>query len=498
MKPDTLASSSRREAVDAERLDEICALLSGAGAGSLRAVADELSGLPERVPLFDGWALTGGESDATRRGAAELIRALYRAEEELGSLSDEILERYEEATLIARLSQRIGAVLGENEVVHLVVHNATELLGARAGEVWLREGESVRLAAAVETRSDACWDPDDALLGEALTRNTIRTGESRAGEPFAAVPLSSAGDDAIGLLVLRGRSGARDYRSGESKLLQTLASITSAFVRSHRLAETARQAEARRREGEIAREIHRSLLPAADPQLAGLEIHGACRAAASVGGDYYGYVELPDDSLLLTVAEPSAQGVEAGLYMAAARGALRSHAGWVSSPAALLRRTNESLDGDLVPSGASATAFVARLLPGARRLEYSNAGHNPPLLVRGDGSVTLLGRGGAALGALPAGTYDEERLDLNEGDLLVAYTAGLTEARDGDGRFYTLDRLIRLVREYRAAGAECVHGAILDDLSLHCDGRDPQDDVTLVVARVTARPAGRDLAGGRG
>lgn len=497
MKLESQVKPDRAEAVDAERVEEICTLLANAGAGALRPVRADREGLggpdgiDDRVPLLDGWALSGGADESTRRAAAEVIRALYRAEEELGSLSNEILVRYEEATLIYRLSQRIGEVLGESAVVKLVIRNATELLGARAGEIWLRDGDAVRLGAAEPELPGACWDRDDPLPCEALRRNTIRTREAGSGETLAAVPLPGPDQDAIGVLVLRGRSGGRSYRSGEVKLLQTLASITSAFVRNDRLAATARRAEARRREDEIAREIHRSLLPASDPDVPGLEIRGGCRAAESVGGDYYGYVTLPDDSLLVALADASGHGVGAGLYMAATKGALRGHAGWVSSPADLLRRTNESLNDDLVQSGMFATAFVARFLPGGRRLEYSNAGHNPPLLVRADGSVRLLDRGGAALGMTPGVTYEEDRLDLDEGDLLIAYTDGLTEARDEDRHFYTLDRLIRLAREQRAAAAGRVRDEILADLARHTGDRAPQDDVTLLVVRVSGARGAR-------
>jgi sigma-B regulation protein RsbU (phosphoserine phosphatase) len=416
-----------------------------------------------------------------------LASRLQRAEQEIHSLSSEILERYEEATLIYRLSERLGSVLGENAISRLVIEDAARTLGARAGEVWLTEDEAVVLAASVPPGRPIPWNRDEEGAQTALRENrpwTLEAGDGR--EPVAAVPLPSPSGDPVGALVLRGRSDNRSYRSGEIKLLTALAALTSAFIRNDRLAAEARRSEARRREDEITRQIHRSLLPAGDPAFHGLEISGRCLAAEKIGGDFYGFIAMPDGSMGVAMADVSGHGVGAALYMAAAKGALQAEARRVYAPGDLLRRVNEALIADFSKSDVFATAFFVRFYPGGRRFSFANGGHNPALLVRSGGGVELLERGGAALGVLPDMVYEEDIRRFAEGDLLVVYTDGLVEARDAERRFYGMDRLTALVREHRGDSAQRIRQRLLEDLSAHCGPDQHQDDVTVVVVRAVA------------
>jgi sigma-B regulation protein RsbU (phosphoserine phosphatase) len=385
-----------------QRLQTICASLLAAGAGPFelrRCDVDDRSGAGS---VASGWSLAGGATSAQLRSAAKLVRELYRTEGELHSLASEILERYEEATLVYRLSDRLGTVFGEAEICRFVLEDATEVLGARAGEIWLQDSDRVVLTAAVPAHGGRGWEPREQAVFSALRQARVWMREAtHQREPVVAMPLPGPRDRPLGVLVLRGRTDGRSYRTGEVKLISVLALLAAAFIRNHRLAEETRRTEARRREDEIARQIHRSLLPAREPSFAGLEIAGCCQAAENIGGDYYGYVRLPDGSLGLAMADVSGHGVGAGLFMAVAKGALQAEARRTLSPAELLRRTNEALAEDFSEADMFSTAFFARFYPGGRRLEYSNGGHNPPLLVREAGSVELLDRGGRAMGVMP-------------------------------------------------------------------------------------------------
>ena len=262
-----------------------------------------------------------------------------------------------------------------------------------------------------------------------------------------------------------------------------LATLTAAFIRNERLAAEARYSEARARDDEIARQVHRGLLPHGEPTLPGLEISGCCRAAENVGGDYYGYISMPDGSLGLVMADVAGHGVAAALYMAAAKGALQAEARRILSPAELLRRANVALVGDFSASDVFATVFFGRFEPGGRGFEYANGGHNPPLLVRVDGNVDALGPTGPALGFLPGLDYREESRKLEPGDVFVVYTDGLVESRDSKNRLYGMDRLREAVIGCRHLGAAEIRDRLLEELESHCDGKTAHDDVTLVVIR---------------
>jgi sigma-B regulation protein RsbU (phosphoserine phosphatase) len=167
--------------------------------------------------------------------------------------------------------------------------------------------------------------------------------------------------------------------------MAAIAAQAAAFIRNERLAEKARGAEARRREDEIARAVHRGLLPRHDPLFAGLDLSGGFRAADGLGGDYYGYVAMADGSLGIAIADVAGHGVGAALYMAIAKGALETEARDTLSCGDVLGRVNEVLSSDFYSTDMFATSFFARFLPDARRFVWSNAGHNPPLVIRAKG-----------------------------------------------------------------------------------------------------------------
>ena len=483
MSPSDLGASTTVAAVPDGRLVELCMLLERAGAGKLRLGPEGQTSIDETRDVDGRWRLSGGVDQRALEASSELIRRVLRTEDEIRSLCGEVLERYEEVTLVYRLSERLGAVLGEAEIARLVLDDAARVLGARTGSIWLKGEDALAAAASV---------PEDAagqLVIDPQARSAFEGGRpwlreaSDGQESSVAVPLTGGAGDPLGVLFLCGRSENRSYRTGEIKLLMAIASLTSAFIRNNRLAVKARQAEAREREDEIARQIHRGLLPRRDPQIAGLDIAGGHRAADRIGGDYYGYLPMQDGGFGLAMADVSGHGVGAALYMAATKGALQAEARRTLSPADLLHRTNEVLVGDFSDSDVFATALFVNFHPGGRRFEYALGGHNPPLLVRSDGGCELLERGGPALGVLEDMDYEEETRAFDPGDVLIAYTDGVVEARDPNRLFYGLDRLIHRATGARAESSARIKGRILEDLDRHCGETPPSDDVTLVVIR---------------
>jgi len=465
-----------------DRLAQACAEVALSIQRDLRIAPTDPEASTPSVPVAAGWALVGDPDERRLRGAAELIGRLRRNDDEIQGLCAEVLERYEEVTLVYRLCERLGSVVGEAAIARLVLVEAARVLGARSGGLWLREGEGLNAVASFPA-TPVRWN---LTYTEALS--VMRNGKpwvqeaGADGESAVAVPLPSPGGP-IGLLALWGRSSGRAYRSGDVKLLTAIATLTAAFIRNERLAAEARRSEARARDDEIARQVHRGLLPHGDPTMPGLEISGCCRAAENVGGDYYGYISMPDGSLGLVMADVSGHGVAAALYMAAAKGALQAEARRILSPAELLRRTNGALVGDFSASDVFATVFFGRFEPGGRGFEYANGGHNPPLLVRGDGSVEPLGPTGPALGFLPGLDYREESRRLEPGDVFVVYTDGLVESRDSKNRLYGMDRLREAAIHCRELGAADIRDRLLEGLESYCDGKTAHDDVTLVVIR---------------
>ncbi len=410
---------------------------------------------------------------------------LARQELEIESLCAEVLERYEEATFVYRLSERIGSVPGERAIAGLVVREAVNVLGAGSGQLWLKSGATLVLAASHPDSPPTVTTTEIAVLEVVATGRPSVREASFGAAASAVVALPDRQGSSLGALVLTGRPEGRAYLTGEIKLMTTIAALAAAFIRNERLAEAARGAEARLREGEIAREIHRGLLPRHDPLFAGLDVSGGFRAAEGVGGDYYGYVAMADGSLGIAIADVSGHGVGAALYMAIAKGALQSEARDILSAGDVLGRVNEVLASDFAASDMFATFVFARFLPDGRRIVWSNAGHNPPLLLRGNGDVEPLKPCGPALGIVAGARWRDVDQRFAPGDVLLLYTDGLVEARDGAKRQFGMERLIEAARRPAGTAAE-IRENVLNALSLHVGATPFGDDVTMVVARGVA------------
>ena len=405
-------------------------------------------------------------------------------EGEIRSLCGEILDRYEELTLIYRLCERLGSVLDQRAIAGLVLEEAARTLGARAGEVWLLgDGPPQPAASHPPGRAPHELAYDHAARCAAESARTYLAEALGTEESVVGVPLPGASGEAIGVMVLRGRDRGRSYRAGEIKLLGALASLSSAFIRNTRLSAEVRRAERRKREDEIARQIHLGLLPRVDPEVAGLEVAGSHRAAESIGGDYYGYLGLPRGEFGLAMADVSGHGVGAALYMAAAKGALQAEARRDPSPEIVLRRTNEVLVADFSESDVFATAVFLRFSPGGARLTCGNAGHTPPVLVRADGTVERLERGGVALGLFAGQEYEQEERAFGAGDVLVVCTDGLVEARDAGRRPFGIERVTEVAARARSHDASRIRDLLLDSMAAHRAGAPAADDVTLVVVK---------------
>jgi serine phosphatase RsbU (regulator of sigma subunit) len=424
-------------------------------------------------------------SVATALGTAspELTERLGRLELEIESLCAEVLERYEEATLVYRISERIGTVLGEHAIAALVVREAATVLGAHAAELWVKTGGELTLAATL--KEHAAGEPELAVQATVATGRPWAREASSGAAASAAVALPEGPGSYLGALVLHGRPDGRAYLTGEIKLLTTIAALAAAFIRNERLADKARQADARRRDDEIARQIHRGLLPRHDPLFAGLDVSGGFRAADGLGGDYYGYVAMADGSLGIAIADVAGHGVGAALYMAIAKGALQSEARDILSAGDVLGRVNEVLASDFSATDMFATLVFARFLPDGRRLVWSNAGHNPPLLIRAQGDVEMLKPCGPALGIVAGARWRDVDQRFAPGDVLVLYTDGVIEARDSAKQFFGIERLIEAVRQPAKHAAD-IRENVLNALARHTGTTPVDDDVTLVVVRGVA------------
>jgi serine phosphatase RsbU (regulator of sigma subunit) len=232
---------------------------------------------------------------------------------------------------------------------------------------------------------------------------------------------------------------------------------------------------------EIARDVQRRLLPQSVPALETAELAARCIQARSVGGDYYDFLALAPQRLGLVIADVSGKGIQAALRMVNLQAHLRSQASVApGDPLRVLRQVNRMLY-ESTDAGRFATLFFGVYSDTSRRLTYINCGHNPPLCLRADGRAEWLTATATVIGAFENWDCALGRTQLGRGDILVAYSDGITEAANGAG-LYGETRLIEAVRSARGS-AEEVLSAILDQVRDFSGGAQ-SDDLTVMVARV--------------
>jgi predicted permease len=301
-----------------------------------------------------------------------------------------------------------------------------------------------------------------------------------------AVPLRTK-TDLIGVLVL-GAPRARDrYTSSDKHLLRSSADVFALLIENAHLTTRAVEQEKLRREVALAAEVQRRLLPA-DPPRSGIATLAAFTLPARfVGGDYYDFIDLGGARTGIAVADVSGKGVAAALLMSVVQASLRViTSGAEMSLPQLASRMNEFL---YQSTGANkyATFFYAQLDEGTRRLTYVNAGHNPPFLVRAsDGGTTVveLAAGGTVIGLFEETTYESASVALQSGDLLVAFTDGVTEALDASGNEFGEERLTDLLRSVRGAPADDVASHLAAAMTAWIGGAEQHDDLTFVVVAI--------------
>ena len=210
------------------------------------------------------------------------------------------------------------------------------------------------------------------------------------------------------------------------------------------------------RELDVAKRIQQSIVPKrvpAFPDRADIAIRGSMQAARSVGGDFYDYFFIDDHRLAFAIGDVTGKGVPAALFMAVSRTLLRATAARGSSPAECLASVNDTLCAEDV-GGMFVTCFYGVLDTRTGRIELCNAGHNPPYLLRGNGSVEPTPQvGGFMLGMFADATYQATTVDLAPGDSLVLYTDGVTEAVNAAEEPYDEERLEATLGRLAATGS---------------------------------------------
>ncbi|HXW93073.1 MAG TPA: SpoIIE family protein phosphatase [Terriglobales bacterium] len=239
----------------------------------------------------------------------------------------------------------------------------------------------------------------------------------------------------------------------------------------------------RRHEEELreAREIQNRLLPKELPNVADYEIAAMTRPAHCVGGDYYDVVRVSERETVLAIADVAGKGMPAALLMSNLQAALKPLLRQKLAPRELCCRLNRTLC-DITPLGKFVSFFCGVLDSQENRLVYCNAGHNPPIVVRGPGAAVELNAAGAVLGQFPDWVYEQSEIRLQSGDALLLFTDGLIDAWNEKEESFGERSLIRIAQQRLGVPAVELMESLLEAASQHCGGHF-QDDASIVIVK---------------
>ena len=238
------------------------------------------------------------------------------------------------------------------------------------------------------------------------------------------------------------------------------------------------------KEVELAAEVQRLFLPRSDPETVEFEISGAMHPARVVGGDYYDFLPRPDGRMRLVIADVSGKGVAAALLMSATAAAVQLETNEPRKLCDVVSHLNKELYA-LQDDGRFVTVLVGELDPRSGALKYINCGHNPALLLRGDGrEVEWLGASCTPVGMTPEMDCSLEEIRLAPGDIMVWYTDGLTEASNRNAKEFGTGRLLESVRLHSGDTAREICEQLWQDAAAFTQRDSLDDDLTLMVVKM--------------
>lgn len=304
------------------------------------------------------------------------------------------------------------------------------------------------------------------------------------GNPNAllfAVPIAVK-DDLYGVMLIEEAAGGLRFRSRRLEIITGIAQQAALAIQNDLLQNEMVVRERLETEVQLARQIQKTFLPESLPQIEGWDFAARWKTARQVGGDFYDVFDLPNNRLGLFIADVADKGVPAALFMALTRTLVRAAVIENVSPAEAMKRVNDLLYPD-TRQGMFVTAVYAVLDLDKNEFTYVNAGHNPPLWVKRDGTLERLTRTAVALGVLINDAVEQRTIQLEAGDSLLLYTDGLTESFNAEGTFYGEARLRESIQSSECASASDLLDVVEKSLLNFVQDMPAADDLTMLVVR---------------
>ncbi len=429
--------------------------------------------------------LAVGFTPAQKRMQGLLERRIYPERTQLKNMLRDFLSNAlavsDRNTFWSELEVRLADILNVDSVMTVLNAGDDRLMLLRGGE----ETPFMPESAFAVTLSE--FEDRPMMVDEILATGTVHlTPQEREWlvehDVAVALPLASR-NKMIGFLAIGMKRTRQDFEAADVELLRSLSFQVAVAGENLRLLEENVEKQRMENELSMARKVQEGLLPATMPETPGLEVFGTSLSCLEVAGDYFDVINLDDDRTVLAIGDVSGKGAGAAMLMSNLQASIRTAVKIGSDLKTMIEQIN-----DLIFDNTQAHQFITFLAGvydhSTGRFDYVNAGHNPPLLVKKDGTLTLLESGGLILGALADMTYEQESIKLDKGDLLFLYTDGLSEAENPEGDMYDEERVEEFVKRNHGMDIGKMVDLLASEVEGFMNGMERKDDLTLLIARV--------------
>ncbi len=433
-----------------------------------------------------GILLVWASAPLVKKITVQIDRAFFRSSYDARKILQELAEK----TRTASNSKEMRALLEKH--VHEALHPKTMACYMPEDEAWLNSAHGSLPQFPESIGKDS---PNVANVVDSGKAWDLRLGSFVASTGFSAltsteaecvVPIMGRDASLMGMLVLGPRLSEEPYSGEDKQLLESVAGQAGIALENIQLAEKmADRMESDRRmahEMDIAREVQARLFPQVRPPVNSLQYAGICIQVKDVGGDYYDFLDMGPQRLGIVLADISGKGIAAALLMANLQANLRSqYAIALEDPGKLLHSVNR-LFYENTPDDRYATLLFADYDDATKKLRYVNCGHNPPIVLRANGTVDRLPATATVLGLFEDWQCATRETVLQAGDVLVIYSDGVTEAMDLEGEEFGEARFLECLQSCRGLQAEALLKQVVSTVQQFTGGK-LTDDLTLLISR---------------
>jgi sigma-B regulation protein RsbU (phosphoserine phosphatase) len=400
--------------------------------------------------------------------------------------------------LLLEIGKKISAILHLDEVLETIIDSISQLVNYNAGGIFLvDEKQNVLRRRVTRGYDEKLLDKLALKLDLGSYGWVVRNKKSSIvndvkNDPYyysvrettqsqVTVPLLN-GEDVVGVIALES-DRINHFTPADLELLRTFASQAVIAIENAQLYEESLQKERLVSELVVASKVQKALLPEEPPDFPGYKISFANIASRIVGGDYYDIFRLSESRLGIAIGDVSGKGAPASILMAILYAGFRSIPKESSNISGVVSRLN-NLMTEITTEGYYATFFFGIIEQVDHTITFTNAGHNPPMLIRRDGSVTQLEKGGIVLGFLKDQEYLQETVQLNKGDYLIFYTDGGTEVKNSEGEEFGTKRLSQFVTQRHGKAPQDIQEALLREIHKFSARKEMSDDVTIAIVYI--------------